>query len=111
MGALKVLYNEITGFLGIGPLLNMYKSGNYSSLLTFNGIISAIGPLIPFLLIIEIIRSLVYRKFKIDNYKVTFLTYVFNRFTSTFISIAATAFCIALLQKHAIIKTTFVWYW
>ena len=111
MGVLNSLYNEFTGFLGIGNLLKVYHSGNYSSLLTFEGILSSVGPLIPFLLIIEIIRSLFYKKFKIDHYKVSFFTYVFNRFTSTFISIAAVVFCIGLLEKHAIFKTSFTWYW
>ncbi len=111
MNILKILSDEIIGFLGIGPLLDMYKSGNYSSLHTLDGILSVIGPLIPFLLIVEIIRSLLYRRFRMDDYRIGMLTYVFNRFTSTFLSLAAVSFCISLLEKYALIKTTFSWYW
>jgi len=107
----SILYDEVIGFLGIGPLINMYKSGDFSSLKTLHGIQQAIGPLIPFLLLIEIMRALLYKKFKVIHYKIQFFTYVFNSFIGRFISIAAVAFCIGLLEKYAIVKTTFTWYW
>lgn len=107
----SILYDEVIGFLGIGPLINMYKSGDFSSLKTLHGIQQAIGPLIPFLVLIEIMRALLYKKFKVINYKIQFFTYVFNSFIGRFISIAAVAFCIGLLEKYAIVKTTFTWYW
>jgi len=105
------LYNEVTGFLGIGPLIDMYKTGDYSSLHTLQGIENAISPVIPFLLIIEIVRAAFYKRFKVIDYKVQFFTYVFNRFVGQFLAIAATAFCIGLFEKYGIIKTTFTWYW
>ncbi|HWB25398.1 MAG TPA: sterol desaturase family protein [Chitinophagaceae bacterium] len=105
------LYNHIIGFLGIGPLLDMYRSGDYSSLRTLQGIENAIGPVIPFLLIIEIIRAAFYKRFKVIHYKVQFLTYVFNAFAGQFIRIAAVAFCIGLFEKYSIFKSSFTWYW
>ena len=111
MNPFKVLYEELISFLGIDSWLEMFKSGNYSSLLTLNGILSAIGPLIPLLLLIEISRAVVYKKFKIEDYKVPFFIFVFNRFVSRFISIAVVAFCIGVFEKFAIIKTSFTWYW
>jgi sterol desaturase/sphingolipid hydroxylase (fatty acid hydroxylase superfamily) len=105
------LINELIGFLGIGPLLDMYKSGDYSSLHTLAGIQNALGPVIPFLLLIEIVRALLYRRFHVIDYKVQFLTYVFNRFIGQFLSIAMVAFCIGVFEKHAIFKTSFTWYW
>ncbi len=89
----------------------MLQSGDYSKLLTLDGILGAISPFIPFLLIIEIIRSAAYKKFKVEDYKVPFLIYVFNRFVSRFISIAAVAFCIGLLEQYALLHTSFTWYW
>src|SRR5882672_7392968 len=111
MNPFKILYDELVSFFGIDSLIKMVQTGDYSSLLTLDGILSAIGPLIPFLLIIEIIRAAVYKKFKVEDYKVQFFIFVFNRFTSRFISIAAVAFCIGLFEKHAIFKSTFTWYW
>lgn len=107
----SILYDELIGFFGIGSLIKMYKTGNYNSLHTLQGIESAIGPVIPFLLIIEIIRAAFYKRFRVLDYKVQFFTYVFNSFTGRFISIAAVAFCIGLFEKYAIVKTTFTLYW
>jgi len=105
------LYNQFTGFFGLGPLIEMYKKDDWSSLATLDGIEHAIGPVIPLLLVLEIIRAAFYKKFKVIDYKVQFFTYVFNQFAGQFIAIAATAFCIAHLEKYGIIKTSFTWYW
>ena len=111
MNIFQTLYDEVISFLGIGHVVDVVRSGDYSSLLTFDGILSAIGPFIPFLLIIELVRAGVYKKFKIDDYRVPFFIFVANRFVSRFISIAMVALCIGLFEKHAIFKTTFTWYW
>jgi sterol desaturase/sphingolipid hydroxylase (fatty acid hydroxylase superfamily) len=111
MNIFQILYNEFTGFFGINQLIETFKKGDYSSLLTFDGVLSMISPVIPLLLLIEIIRALAYKKFKVEDYKVPFFIFVFNRFISRFLSIAAIAFCIGLLEKHGIIKTEFTWYW
>lgn len=98
-------------FLGIGAWLKMFASGDYTSLHTFDGIISASYPLIPLILIIEITRAFIYGKFRIAHYKVIFFIYLINRVFSRFISIAAVAFCIGLFEKYALLKTSFTWYW
>ena len=111
MEIFKILYNELISFLGIGAWLQMFNSGDYSSLQTLDGITGALSPLIPFLLIIEIVRALIYKRFRGADYKVTFIIYVFNNFVGRFISIAAVAFCIGLFEKYALLKTSFTWYW
>ena len=107
----KILYDELLSFSGLTPLLDMYHKGDYSPLLTFNGILSAISPVIPLLLVIEIIRALVYKRFRIEDYRMPFFVFVANRFLSRFISIAAIGFCIAVLSRFALVKTSFTWYW
>src|SRR5450432_3397932 len=99
MDILQVLRDEFTGFFGIEHWMKMYHSNDYSSLFTFDGVVSAIGPLIPLILIIEITRAILYKKFKIEEYKIPFLIFVFNRFVSRFISIAAVGFCIAFFTR------------
>ena len=111
MPFLKTLLDEILSFFGVGPLIDMIKTGNYSSLQTLDGILSVTGPLIPLLLLIELIRASFYRRFKVDDYKLSFFIIVFNRFVSRFISIAAVGFCIGLFEKHALFKSGFTWYW
>jgi sterol desaturase/sphingolipid hydroxylase (fatty acid hydroxylase superfamily) len=108
---LNVIYDEIVGFFGLNSLFDMYRSGDYSKLLTLDGILGAISPFIPLLLVIEIIRALTYKRFRIEDYKVPFFIFIFNRFVSRFISIAAVAFCIGVFEKYAIFKTSFTWYW
>lgn len=107
----KILYDEVISFFGIGQLIETFKTGDYSGFLTLNGILSVISPVMPLLLLIEITRAAVYKKFRIEDYKVPFLIFVFNRFISRFLSIAAVAFCIGLFEKYAPIKTRFTWYW
>lgn len=111
MGILDTLYRELISFLGLRPLLNMFHSGDYSPLLTARGILSAMSPVIPLLLLIEIGRALVYKRFRIEDYRAPFLVFIANRFIFRFISIAVVAFCIGLLGKHGIFKTGFTWYW
>ncbi|QJB37344.1 sterol desaturase family protein [Chitinophaga oryzae] len=111
MAIFHTLYQEVISFLGIGNLLELYRTGNYSSLLTLNGILWVISPVIPFLLLIEVARALIYKRFKIEDYKIPFLIFVLNRFISRFISIAAIAFCIGVFEKIAPFQTTFTWYW
>jgi sterol desaturase/sphingolipid hydroxylase (fatty acid hydroxylase superfamily) len=111
MDILKILRDEFTGFFGINHWLKMYHANDYSSLFTLDGVRGAIGPLIPVILVIEIVRALLYKKFKIEEYKMPFFIFVFNRFISRFISIAAVGFCIGLLSRFALIKTSFTWYW
>ncbi|MGF6848326.1 sterol desaturase/sphingolipid hydroxylase (fatty acid hydroxylase superfamily) [Chitinophaga sp. W3I9] len=111
MEVIQTIFKEIIGFLGISQLIEVCKTGNYKVLLTLNGIFSVISPLVPFLLLLEIGRAIFYKKFKIEDYKMPFLIFVANRFISRFISIAAVAFCIGLLEKYALINTSLKWYW
>lgn len=111
MDLLKLLSDELTGFFGVSHWIEMYRANDYSSLSTLDGFRGAIGPLIPLILVIEVVRALLYKKFRIEDYKITFTIFVFNRVVSRFISIAAMVFCIKLFTPIAILKTSFTWYW
>ena len=107
----KAIADEFVSFWGMGPVIQIFQSGEYEKLLTLDGIRAFISPILPLLLLIELIRAVLYKRFKIEDYKTPFLIFIVNRFVSRFISIAAISFCIALLGKYAIIKTGFTWYW
>lgn len=111
MEFLHNFYEGLIQFFGLERLINMYHTGNYKALLTLDGVLSAVSPVLPFLLLIEMVRALVYKRFKIDDYRMPFFIFVANHFISRFLSIAAVAFCIGHLESHAIFKTTFTWYW
>lgn len=111
MEFLQTLYNEVIGFLGISQALEILRSGDYSSFTTYDGIVSLIYPIIPLLLIFELILGLIYKKSQTKVYKVNFLIYIFNRFVGRFIAIAMVALCIGLFQRYAPFQTTMTWYW
>lgn len=111
MPILHQLQQELIGFFGITHWLTMFASGDYSSLRTWNGFSNAIGPVLPILLVVEIIRALIHKSFRARDYKLIFLTYVMNRVLGSWISIAALTFSIALFQPHAILTSHVSWYW
>ena len=111
MSVLKAIWGEITGFFGLGNLIDILRSGSYDQLLTWHGITSVLGPLIPLLLIIEIARAAFNKRLKLVEYKISFFTYVLNAFMGRLISLAVVGLCIGLFEKHSILKSTFTWYW
>lgn len=111
MEILDILYNEIIGFLGISQAWDLLKAGDYSVFKSYDGIVSLIYPIIPLLLILELILGLIYKKPHSKVYKVNFLIYLFNRIIGRFVAIAMVAFIIGLLQPIAPFQTTFTWYW
>lgn len=107
----QILYDELISFFGLGKLIQLIQSGDYSSLKTLDGILGVLSPLIPLLLVIELIRALLNQKFHTTTYRISFLIIVFNRVVSRFISFGTVGFIIGLLEKYALFTTTFTWYW
>ena len=111
MTVIPFIVNEIVGFLGLGSWLTIIKTGDYQVLRTYQGLTSAIGPLIPFLLVFEILRALRDKTFKVKDYQLIFLIYVLNRFLGTFLSIGMVSLCIGWFAPYAIWQSRLTWYW
>jgi sterol desaturase/sphingolipid hydroxylase (fatty acid hydroxylase superfamily) len=111
MSFLEAIWGGITGFFGLGNLIDILQSGRYDQLLTWHGITSVLGPLIPLLLITEIVRAAFRKRLKAVDYKISFFTYVLNAFMGRLISLAMVGLCIGLFEKHSILKSAFTWYW
>lgn len=111
MEILETLYNEIIGFLGITQALEILKTGDYSAFRTYDGIASLIYPIIPLLLLLELILGFIYKKPQAKVYKVNFLIYIFNRFIGRFVAIAMVTYIFGLLQPIAPFQASFTWYW
>jgi len=111
MDFLQTIYNELISFFGIDGLLKMFQSGDYSSLRTLSGVLNLLYPVIPLLLLIEIIRVAINKEFKMVQFKLTFIIYILNRVISRFISFGLVGFAIGYFTKFAIFKTSFTWYW
>ncbi|MAU26466.1 MAG: fatty acid hydroxylase [Muricauda sp.] len=111
MEILYTLYEEIIGFLGISQALEILQNGDFAKFRTYDGIVSLIYPIIPLLLLLELILGLVYKKPQMRVYKVNFLIYLFNRFVGRFIAIAMVTLIIGWLQPYAPFQTSMKWYW
>jgi len=105
------IYDWLIGFFGIEELMKTLRSGNYNSFLTLNGFFSIIRPLFPIVLVMEIIGALLYKKFKVLDYKIPFFSFVLNAIIGRFIAIALVVFCIGVFERFAIVKISFTWYW
>lgn len=110
MVALDFLRDELVEFLGLGALLELIRSGDYAALATWKGLTSALAPLVPLLLLIEVATAMFKRRFIEEGYGLTFLIYLANRAIGHLISIAAVGFCIGLLQPLAPFRVGFSWY-
>lgn len=111
MDILKAINDWIVGFFGLANFIDTIKSGNYSVFLTYDGIVSIVGPLFPLVMVAEIIMALIQRQFRAIHYKISFFSYVLNAIIGRFISIAMVVACIGLFEKYALFKTSFTWYW
>lgn len=108
----KAIEEWCIGFFGVEQFIKTISSGNYSSLLSYDGIVSVLTPLFPIVLIVELVMALLFIKPKFAlHYKISFFSYVLNAFIGRYISIAAFVFCIGLFEKYAIFQTSFTWYW
>ncbi|NCD70857.1 sterol desaturase family protein [Mucilaginibacter agri] len=108
---LQTILNEIIGFLSLGGIIEMFKTGDFSRLSTLSGLLGTLYTLIPALLVFEIVSALIMRRFSRSHYQIPFLVYVLNRFISVFVSFGMVGFCIGLFEKHAIFKSSVTWYW
>ena len=111
MSILESIWTEVVRFFGVNQFIEILEKQDNSLFLTYDGIISLIIPIIPFLLFLELILGLVYKKPQTKVYKVIFLIYLFNKIIGRFIAIGMVAFCIGLLKPYAILNTSMTWYW
>lgn len=106
-----MLYRELIGFLGIQSLWDILSAGDYEKLKTYDGIVALIYPIIPLLILLELILGFIYKKPQTKVYKSAFLIYVFNRIIGRFIAIGMVGLMIGWLQPLAFFQTSNTWYW
>ncbi len=111
MNMFKIIINEIWGFFNLEGLLTIIRNGNYAALLTYNGFTTVIAPILPIILVLELIRGLLYKKFTIVNYKIPFFSYLLNSVLGRYLSLGMTMICIGLFEQYALIHISFKWYW
>ena len=110
MSVLNSLWNEIVGFFGIRQFFEILNAGAFYKFLTYEGVVALIIPIIPLLIVLELILGLVYKKPQTKVYKVIFLTYLFNRIVGRFIALGVVASCIGFFEPIALFKISNTWY-
>ena len=111
MDILDFFWNEIVDFFGVRNFFQTLSSEDYSSFLTYDGIVALVLPIVPLLLLLEFTMGRANKNPQTKVYQTAFLIYVFNRFIGRFISLTMVVICIGIFQKFAPFQTTMTWYW
>lgn len=109
MDVWELFKRELLGFMGAGQLLEMLAAGDYRALLSHEGLVAFLYLVIPFLLVLELLRAAFTRTFRLEDWKVPFMTYVANRFIGAVVSIGMVGFCIGLFQPLAPFQADIGW--
>ena len=110
MEFLNILKQELVDFFSIQGILDLVASGDYQRLASWDGLTTALAPLIPVVVIVEMLLALTHRKFSSAGYRMPFFIYAFNRVAGRFISIGVTAYCIGTFQPLAPFQVPLAWY-
>lgn len=110
MDILKIIWDEIIAFFALRDIITIVKSGNYSSFLTLTGILFIIRAVLPWLIIIEVLRNVIYRKFNLVHYKLPFFSYVFIAVIGRIIPLTFTLVLIGFFSKYMLFEIPFTWY-
>jgi sterol desaturase/sphingolipid hydroxylase (fatty acid hydroxylase superfamily) len=105
-----LLKKEFLEFFSVKGLIELIQSGNYSSLRTWGGITTALSPLIPFIVVLEMAMGAARGKFHATEYKIPFFVYVFNRTAGRFLSLGLVGFCIGTFQPLTPFHLPLTWY-
>lgn len=104
------LFEELNALMPLQGIIDLIRSGDYSSLRTWSGITRAIGPLLPLILLLELCLAFFHKHIGMAEYKIPFLIYVFNRAAGKYISFGLVAFCIGWLSPFRLLDVSFTWY-
>lgn len=110
MDIFNAIRAQLSDVFGLESLLRVMASGDYRALLTVDGFAALLGPIIPLLLVFELLRGVILRRVRREDYQVPLLVMVLNRFIGSFLTIATVSFCIGLFQRFAPFQAGLTWY-
>ncbi len=109
MDVWEFVRSEVVRFLGAGQLLEMLGEGDYRALLSHDGLVAFLYMVIPVLLVLELLRAAFTKSFRLEDWKVPFITMVVNRFIGAVISVGLIGFSIAVFQPLAPFQVDIGW--
>jgi sterol desaturase/sphingolipid hydroxylase (fatty acid hydroxylase superfamily) len=102
---------EIQGFFGLGELLELLEEAGPQGLLSLEGLFALGAPLIPCLVLIEMLAMLLRGQFRWRYFRLPLLMLIVNSVLARAISLAVALAIAAALQPYALLETRFTWYW
>ena len=109
MDILERLGNAIARSLDAERLFGALADGDYRALLSDEGIVVFLQLVVPALLAIELLRAVFTRTFRLADWKVPFMTMVFNRVVAAVLSLGLIGFSIAMFQPLAPFQVGIGW--
>ena len=110
MNFLEGIWDAIIQFFAIGEMIQIVKTGDYSSFLTIKGVLMVLRVSLPFLLFVEIFRNLVLRKFDLKHYKIPLLSYLFIAILGRIIPLSFVVVLIGFFSKYKLFTIPITWY-
>lgn len=108
---LSALVDAIWQFFGLGELFTLIQSGDTAKLLSLEGLWAIFMPLIPLLLLAEIISALARGQFSWRHFKVPLSILLVNGVIGRFVSLSIAVAIASQVQNYALLQTEFTWYW
>ena len=100
------------GFFNLSLALELWRAGaELHDLLSIEGMTALLMPLVPSLLVLELIFAIATRRTDLRaSYKVPALTFLFNRWTAGLLAFDVIATCENVLWPYALWHCSFTWY-
>jgi sterol desaturase/sphingolipid hydroxylase (fatty acid hydroxylase superfamily) len=107
---METILKELDDFFRFQKIIDIYKSGGFDALLSFQGITAVLGFMIIVTLIYEILAAVFIHKKGMKGFTVPLLIKIVNRILSHIIIIATYVFCVKVFGPLALWKIPMTWY-
>jgi sterol desaturase/sphingolipid hydroxylase (fatty acid hydroxylase superfamily) len=111
MEILQAIWQDALNFFNIEELKKVLQSSDCNTFRSLQVIATILRTALPVLLLIEISRNIIYKKFRMLDYRLPFLNYIFNAVLGRLISLSIMLITIGYFQKYKLFSTSFTWYW
>ena len=102
---------QLWSLLGLGEVIAALRAGDTEYLLSMEGLAAIAAPLIPCLLIIEMIAMAFRGQFHWRYFRLNLLMLVVNGVIMSVLSLSVALAIASLLRPYALLETSFTWYW
>lgn len=98
-------------FLGLSDVIAMLRAGDSERLLSMDALAAIAAPIIPCLLLIEMLAMALRGQFRWRYFRLPLLMLIVNGILMSALSISVALAIASLLRPYALLDTSFTWYW